>query len=204
MYKPVKEKKIERRDEFVKVAQKMFFEIGYDNTTVNAIVDELNVGKGTFYYHFDSKDDILVAVLEKFGAVMETRLSEIFKSSQLPVKQRMRAALKAIFDHFNDNIGMWYYVYHENNIMLHDRLLKMSCERFTPPLADIISEGVEKNKFNTLYPSETALSILVLFDLFAKQYFETGGSLTLEKMQAVLENIIGHILENRPLSFAAG
>ena len=42
----------ERRNEFVDAAEKLFQENGIVDTTINAIVKEMNVAKGLFYYYF--------------------------------------------------------------------------------------------------------------------------------------------------------
>lgn len=57
----------ERRDEFVDAAEKLFKENGIVDTTVNAIVKEMDVAKGLFYYYFKSKDDVIEAISEKYN-----------------------------------------------------------------------------------------------------------------------------------------
>ena len=45
----------QRREEFINAAEKLFKENGVVETTVNAIVKELDVAKGLFYYYFKSR-----------------------------------------------------------------------------------------------------------------------------------------------------
>jgi len=59
----------ERKDEFINVAEKLFKENGIVDTTVNSIVKDMNVAKGLFYYYFNSKDDVINAISEKYNAV---------------------------------------------------------------------------------------------------------------------------------------
>ena len=56
-----------RRDEFVAAAEKLFRENGIVETTINAIVKEMDVAKGFFYYYFESKDDVIDAISEKYN-----------------------------------------------------------------------------------------------------------------------------------------
>ena len=56
-----------RRDEFVAAAEKLFRENGIVETTINAIVKEMDVAKGLFYYYFESKDDVIDAISEKYN-----------------------------------------------------------------------------------------------------------------------------------------
>ena len=64
----------ERRNEFVDAAEKLFQENGIVDTTINAIVKEMNVAKGLFYYYFKSKDDVIDAVSEKYKEVFNDML----------------------------------------------------------------------------------------------------------------------------------
>jgi AcrR family transcriptional regulator len=60
----------ERRKELIDTAERLFIAQGYDQTSVSDIVKEVNVSQGAFYYYFDSKEDVLVAVMEKQIALM--------------------------------------------------------------------------------------------------------------------------------------
>jgi AcrR family transcriptional regulator len=59
----------ERRNEFVDAAEKLFRENGIVDTTISAIVKEMDVAKGLFYYYFKSKDDVIDAISEKYNEV---------------------------------------------------------------------------------------------------------------------------------------
>ena len=51
------------------VSQRLFIEKGYNNTTIQDIIDELGgLTKGAIYHHFSSKQDILDAVIERLFA----------------------------------------------------------------------------------------------------------------------------------------
>nr|WP_278434433.1 TetR/AcrR family transcriptional regulator [Brucella anthropi] len=55
-----------RRDELMAAAEALFLEKGFAATSVDEIVRLADVAKGTFYLHFRSKDDILLALRERF------------------------------------------------------------------------------------------------------------------------------------------
>ena len=48
------------KDELSRTAIRLFREEGYRNVTVNKICEAAGVTKGSFYHHFDSKDDIIL------------------------------------------------------------------------------------------------------------------------------------------------
>ena len=50
-------------EKILNVAQRLFLEKGYDNTTIQDIVDHLDgLSKGAVYHHFKSKEEIMDAV----------------------------------------------------------------------------------------------------------------------------------------------
>ncbi len=55
-----------RLDELMGAAEKLFLAKGVDATTVSEIVEEAQVAKGTFYHYFSSKNDMLVALGQRY------------------------------------------------------------------------------------------------------------------------------------------
>ena len=64
----------------MEAAERLFRKNGIVDTTVNSIVKEMNVAKGLFYYYFNSKDDVIEAISEKysqaFNAMMQQSLDQ--------------------------------------------------------------------------------------------------------------------------------
>ena len=42
----------------------LFYKNGYHNTSIDDILKELSLSKGAFYYHFDSKEDFFIQIIE--------------------------------------------------------------------------------------------------------------------------------------------
>jgi AcrR family transcriptional regulator len=64
----------ERRDELMNSAQRLFLQNGLDSTSIEQITGGANVAKGTFYLHFASKDDVLLALRERFVRALWEKL----------------------------------------------------------------------------------------------------------------------------------
>lgn len=54
----------ERKKKVLQVAQKLFIEKGFQNTSIQDILEEAKISKGTFYNYFSSKNECLVAIIE--------------------------------------------------------------------------------------------------------------------------------------------
>ena len=56
-----------KRVQILDAAEKLFYERGYDRTSVQDILTSLNMSKGGFYHYFDAKDSVLRAVYTDCG-----------------------------------------------------------------------------------------------------------------------------------------
>ena len=77
-------------EKILDVAQRLFLEKGYDNTTIQDIVNELGgLTKGAIYHHFKSKEDILDAMIERMSRQLIKKATDIFNQKGIPVLQRL-------------------------------------------------------------------------------------------------------------------
>ena len=64
------------KSRIVTTAWQLFYQYGYDNTTIDDIVEASNTSKGSFYYYFESKDALMGSLSylfdEKYEELMET------------------------------------------------------------------------------------------------------------------------------------
>jgi len=77
------EKKDLTARQILSVAATLFAENGYSNTSVDDIATKANIAKGTFYYHFDSKEAVVVALrTDSFIAAFEKALETLAKGDK--------------------------------------------------------------------------------------------------------------------------
>ena len=70
MARVVKEAEL-RRSEILDAAQHLFYSKGYDETSIQDIIDAVGIAKGTFYHHFESKQELLDHLIDRmFGEVL--------------------------------------------------------------------------------------------------------------------------------------
>ncbi len=67
-----KEKSFEKKQELIEAAVKEFGEKGYENASLNNILKQTGISKGTFYYHYKNKEDLYMALI---GFLIEEKLT---------------------------------------------------------------------------------------------------------------------------------
>ncbi len=71
----------ERKSEIVDAAEKLFAKNGIANTALSAIVKELNVAQGLFYYYFKSKDDVIDELVRRYNQDFKKNIEKNLKNS---------------------------------------------------------------------------------------------------------------------------
>ena len=73
-----------KRDEIILEAMKLFFENGYEATTVRMIMDQVGGEIGMFYHYFKSKETLFDCVVEKFFADYQKEFDWVLCSCRNP------------------------------------------------------------------------------------------------------------------------
>ena len=88
MTTPARDRHTRRREQtrakLVEAARTLFARQGVDNTRINEITDEADVGFGSFYNHFASKEAIVDAVLVETVAAQGEAIAAMTGSSRIP------------------------------------------------------------------------------------------------------------------------
>lgn len=81
-----------RRQEIFSIATKLFYEKGYTQTSTKDIADAAGILKGSLYAHVDSKEDILLAVVEDIHQRFDANLKAV-EALDVPPYERLLAFL---------------------------------------------------------------------------------------------------------------
>jgi AcrR family transcriptional regulator len=88
-----------QRARLLSAARRAFQKEGYEKTRVADIVREAGMSSRSFYEFFDSKDDLVAAVVQEQGRAFIRRLQEIFEKANDPL-ERIDRGLRAYLDLF--------------------------------------------------------------------------------------------------------
>ena len=110
--RPRRNNESNRREELLRVSARLFREKGFDGTSIRDISGAAGMHSGSPFYHFKTKQDILVAVMEQ-GLAEGLRKTEEVMALALPAEQKLkrliRAQLGTILEEGNDFIPVLLY-----------------------------------------------------------------------------------------------
>lgn len=144
----------ERKHEIIDVAETLFYIKGYESCTINDILKEVGIAKGTFYHYFTSKEEVLDAVLDRIIAQMRERVLMRLSQQSLSLPEKlMHVFLSMRVDDIVDDQKR-SELHMPNNALLHQKALAKIIETITPILVQIVEEGIEKKVWDCIFPRE--------------------------------------------------
>ena len=163
----------ERKVEFLDTAQQLFFTQGYDQTSVDAIIRKIGLSKGTFYYYFKSKEDLLDQLTCKMGEKILEEVKKIADREDLDAVAKLNKAYAVTGNIKLENIELLKVLievlYNDRNLFFRYKIFLKFTELITPEFTKIIRQGVNEKLFNTPYPEEAARLIFEIANTFSGQ-----------------------------------
>lgn len=154
----------ERLNELLAAAQQLFFEKGYEKTSVNHIIDKVGVAKGTFYHYFKSKEELLDKLVEQFSEKAHAQIVKIIETEGLNAAEKFNRFASTIHAIKVENIDLMKMLmkvmYKDENLLLRHKIFKGNFRRLAPEYARVIKQGIEEGSFDTTDPEEIAEIIL--------------------------------------------
>jgi AcrR family transcriptional regulator len=193
-----------RRAEILDTAERLIVTKGYEQMTIQDLLDQLQLSKGAFYHYFDAKFTVLEAVLLRRQAELEQRLNAILEDSDLPTLGKLRR--------FFDTLSGWKtaqkslllplltVLYRDDNAVVRYKLRALALTHTTPLLTTILRQGIADGTFAVSLPEQTSGVVLALLldlsDACAGVLLAPGPDLyaRLEQLVAAYTAAIGRVL----------
>ena len=157
----VKEAEV-RREEILDAAEKLFAAKGFDNTSTGDILDAVGIARGTLYYHFKSKEDILDGVIQRITGRLMQAAGEIVRQKELPVLERLTKAIMSL--NVESEIGheIMEQVHRPQNALMHQKMQTTLLAGINPILTELVEEGIGQGICRTQYP-ESVVEMTILY-----------------------------------------
>lgn len=165
----------ERKEEILDVAEKLFGAKGFDNTSTGDILKEVGIARGTLYYHFKSKEEILDGVIERMTEHLMMEAEKIVRNQEMPVLERLTKAIMSLNVETNIGYEVMEQIHRPQNALMHQKMQKTLLTGINPIFTELVEEGIRQGICHTDYPGEmvemtmlyanTAFDDIVMVDL---------------------------------------
>jgi TetR/AcrR family transcriptional regulator, transcriptional repressor for nem operon len=155
-----------RRNEILDVARKLVYTKGYEQMSIQDILDELKISKGAFYHYFDSKQSLLDGLIERMLDESDQILCPIVEAKDLSALEKMQ--------HYLDTTARWKVAQKsfminllriwraDANALMRQKQEAAAIKHIAPMLAEIVRQGITEGVFSTKYPDQFASMIVGL------------------------------------------
>jgi AcrR family transcriptional regulator len=181
-----------RREAFVDVAMQLITEKGYEQMSVQDVLEELGASKGAFYHYFDSKRALLLAVTERMTDAALAALAPLLHDPDLPAVEKLDGFFRGIAAWKGERrdlvLGAIQTWASDDNAIVREKLRRGARERVVPVIAAIVRQGVDEGAFTVTSPDETAtviVSLILGFQEVAGELFfaRQAGMISFEELE---------------------
>jgi AcrR family transcriptional regulator len=161
-----------KRTAILDAAQALIETQGYEQTSIQDILDRVAISKGAFYHYFDSKQSLLLALVERRGDALEQVILPVVHDRKLSGSDKLLRFF-AVQDQFkkqgkNFVLELARTWQSDENAVFRLKLSAEGKRRMSPWLVSIIEQGVAEGDFTTAHPDQAAHIVLAIVDSLAE------------------------------------
>src|SRR5689334_4767055 len=169
-----------RRDAFIDAAQRLMQFRGWEQTSVQDVLDELEASRGAFYHYFDSKQALLEGVIERMVEQALATVEPVVSDPELGAIEKLQGVFSSIGRWKTERkqlvlslLTVWMS---DDNAIVREKFRRTMARRMEPTLVPIIRQGIEEGVFRTGSPDQTAhvfvMLLLVLQDIATEVFLD--------------------------------
>jgi AcrR family transcriptional regulator len=155
-----------RREAFIDAAQRLMEANGYEQTSIQDVLDELDASRGAFYHYFDSKATLLEAVVERMVQAAISAVAPIVTDSRLSAVEKLDGVFACIARWKSERTELVLAVLEvwqaDDNAIVREKFRQGIVTRLAPLLATIIRQGQVEGAFAAGTPEHVARVVVSL------------------------------------------
>lgn len=150
---------IDRKTELINTARHLFQTKGYDDVTMQDVMDVLGIAKGTIYHYFKSKEDLFEAVIEDIVKANINYMQDILETTSGTALEKIKMLAKA-GNISADNANILQGLHQPDTSAMHSRILASMITQQARLYEQLIKQGCKEGVFTVDNPLECAELIL--------------------------------------------
>ena len=150
----------ERKKQLLQIAYRMFLNKGYDNTSVDEIIKEASIAKGTYYYYFESKEAMLEEVINMM-IDEEVVSAQTYLDMPISIPQKLVGVISSLRPKVDEK-EIENTLNKKENILMHEKINDRIIAEAIPLLEQVVIEGIEKGIFHCNHIKERIKMLLIM------------------------------------------
>lgn len=178
--------------DIINVSIKLFSEKGYEKTSIQDIVNGLNgLTRGAIYHHFNSKDDILVAVIHEI-VMNSDYFNQFLNVEGKTAKEQLQALVIKAFSNYgqvSNDVGAEFL---KKNPAILVEIFKLTINQIAPKVEMLLESGNADGSLTIKNPKQVAQVMVLLGDTwFSSAMFEDTSANFNVKIDVLVDALNG-------------
>lgn len=133
------------KEEIIQTSLNLFAQKGYEETSISDILTELQISRGGLYHHFQSKEDILVAIAETFANNISEKLNRQMESLKTAtINKKIESVTKAKTNLDPELQAVLSQLLTTNDPKIIDLLMKTLRTQIVPLIQELFFSNITK------------------------------------------------------------
>lgn len=135
-----------KKQELTKIAYKLFLTKGYENTSIDEIIKEAGIAKGTYYYYFASKEETLEEVINIILDNMVSRAKQVIEMPLTAIEKFISVIM--CFKPSIEEEQLSNTIHLPENVVMHQKMNKRIITEAVPILVKVVEQGNNEKLLN--------------------------------------------------------
>jgi len=185
--------KQEKRSRLVHAAIPIFAKYTFREAKMNDVAISADVGKGTLYEYFESKDELFLEIFKMWFATLEAQIHDVISAINDPAKQ-----LAVFYEQYFTTIEQYsdtYFIYFDfwtelvRNPKINSQEIKDVYQSLRGLVAGILDDGVHMGVFRKMDPQVKSIQLLSMVDGLLLQWLMDREAFSLKEIGTDSVNI---------------
>jgi TetR/AcrR family transcriptional regulator, cholesterol catabolism regulator len=170
------------RNDILDAAAQVFRKKGFHGASMNDIAEAVNLQKASLYHHVSSKQEILLALLDRAMEMLTERIAPLATQSA-PADQKLRQMIHSYLQMLAENADLASVLLFEYRSLEPKQLSRHipNRDKFENLWRDVVLEGVKSKKFQCAHPGLAVRAMLGTMN-WILTWYRTDGALTIEQI----------------------
>jgi AcrR family transcriptional regulator len=178
------------REMILEAAAQVFRQKGFHGASMQDIAEAVNLQKASLYHHVSSKQEILLALLDRALELLLERISTI-SDQPLPADQKLRQMIRTYLQILAENTDLSAVLLFEHRSLerkQHARHVP-NRDKFEALWRNVLIEGVASKLFQCDDPALSARAILGIMN-WTITWYRPNGDLTIDQIANQYSNLL--------------
>lgn len=170
----------------------LFEQKGFTQTSIQDIVDELGVTKGTFYYYYSSKEQLLMDIHLEYIDDLLARQESIIACKKSTNKEKIENLIRLLIEDIEYNGPRGRVFFREIRHLAEDNIsiIKEKRDRIRLNIEQVILQGIENKEFKSNLEADIVSFAVLSLTNYSYQWFNPKGVISADELVKIYTNLL--------------